>query len=152
MAVVVLIAGIPWKAVPIPAPRPLRQFIAPVAVEAYTTSFEFNFLPSMAAEIHCPIADPTVPEPNATAPPAARLPKHAAPAALVATGVGGVAGGALICAGANSMIGSYVSEATGGSSIAGWVGGMITGAACGTGAGLAGNLLVQAATATGAAG
>ena len=71
--------------------------------------------------------------------------------ALVATGVGGVAGGALICAGANSMIGSYVSETTGGSSVAGWVGGMITGAACGTGAGLAGNLLVQATNATGAA-
>lgn len=71
--------------------------------------------------------------------------------ALVATGVGGVAGGTLICAGANSMIGSYVSEATGGSSVAGWVGGMITGAACGTGAGLAGNLLVQATNATGAA-
>ena len=71
--------------------------------------------------------------------------------ALVATGVGGVAGGALICAGANSMIGSYVSEATGCSSVAGWVGGMITGAACGTGAGLAGNLLVQATNATGAA-
>lgn len=46
----------------------------------------------------------------------------------VATGVGGVAGGALICAGANSIIGSYVSEATGGSSVAGWVGGMVTGA------------------------
>ena len=71
--------------------------------------------------------------------------------ALVATGVGGVAGGALICAGANSMIGSYVSEATGGSSAAGWVGGMITGAMCGTGAGFAGNLLVQATNATGAA-
>ena len=43
--------------------------------------------------------------------------------AMVATGVGGVAGGALICAGANSIIGSYVSEATGGSSVAGWTGG-----------------------------
>jgi hypothetical protein len=71
--------------------------------------------------------------------------------ALVATGVGGVAGGALICAGANSMVGSYVSEATGGSSVAGWAGGMITGATCGTGAGFAGNLLVQATNATGAA-
>ena len=69
---------------------------------------------------------------------------------LVATGVGGIAGGALICAGTNSMIGSYISEATGGSSAAGWVGGMITGAACGTGAGLAGNLFVQATNATGA--
>lgn len=70
---------------------------------------------------------------------------------LVATGVGGVAGGALICTGANSIIGSYVSEATDGSSVAGWVGGMITGAACGAGAGLAGNLLMQATNATGAA-
>lgn len=71
--------------------------------------------------------------------------------ALVATGAGGVAGGALICAGANSMIGSYVSESAGGSSVAGWAGGMITGAACGTGAGLAGNLFVQATSTTGAA-
>ena len=71
--------------------------------------------------------------------------------ALLATGVGGVAGGALICAGTNSMVGSYVSEATGGSSVAGWAGGMITGAACGTGAGLAGSLYIQATNATGAA-
>ena len=71
--------------------------------------------------------------------------------ALVATGVGGVVGGALICAGTNSMIGSYVSEATDGSSTAGWAGGMITGLACGMGAGVAGNLLIQATNATGAA-
>ena len=70
--------------------------------------------------------------------------------ALVATGVGGLAGGSLICAGANSIIGSYISEATGGSSFAGWAGGMITGAMCGTGAGLAGKLLVDATAATGA--
>ena len=71
--------------------------------------------------------------------------------ALVATGVGGVAGGALICAGANSIIGSYTSEAAGGSSVEGWAGGMATGAMCGTGAGIAGNLLMEATVATGAA-
>ena len=71
--------------------------------------------------------------------------------AMVATGVGGVAGGTLICAGANSIIGSYVSEATGGSADAGWVGGMITGTACGMGAGFAGNMLVQATEAVGTA-
>lgn len=49
------------------------------------------------------------------------------------------------------MIGGYVSEATGGASVAGWAGGMITGAMCGTGAGLAGNLFVQATNATGVA-
>ena len=70
--------------------------------------------------------------------------------ALVATGVGGVAGGSLICAGANSIIGSYVSEAAGGSSVAGWAGGMITGAVSGAGAGLAGNLLEQATRSVGA--
>ena len=70
---------------------------------------------------------------------------------FVATGFGGVAGGALICAGANSIIGSYTSEASGGSSVAGWVGGMATGAICGAGAGVAGNLLVQATSSTGAA-
>ena len=70
--------------------------------------------------------------------------------ALVATGVGGVAGGALICAGTNSIIGSYISEEAGGSSVAGWAGGMITGAMCGTGAGLAGNMLVQATNTVGA--
>lgn len=71
--------------------------------------------------------------------------------AMVATGVGGVAGGALICAGTNSIVGSYVSEATGGSSDAGWAGGMITGAACGMGAGFAGNMLVQATETVGTA-
>ena len=68
---------------------------------------------------------------------------------LIATGVGGITGGVLVCAGANSLIGSYVSEATGGSSLAGWAGGMITGATCGTGAGLAGNLFIQATNTVG---
>ena len=66
---------------------------------------------------------------------------------LVATGVGGVAGGMLICAGANSIIGSYTNEAAGGSSLAGWVGGMVTGAVCGLGAGIAGNLFCAATNA-----
>lgn len=70
---------------------------------------------------------------------------------LVATGVGGVAGSSLICAGVNSIVGSYVSEATGESSTAGWVGGMITGAFCGAGAGFAGELFLKATTATGIA-
>ena len=71
--------------------------------------------------------------------------------ALVATGVGGPVGGALICAGANSIVGSYVSESTGGSSNAGWVGGMVTGAACGTGAWYGGILFEGATESVGAA-
>lgn len=70
--------------------------------------------------------------------------------ALVATGVGGPAGGTLICAGVNSIAGSYISEASGGSSVAGWVGGMITGSVSGLGASIAGNLLTRAAGVTGA--
>ena len=69
--------------------------------------------------------------------------------ALIATGIGGVAGGALICAGANSIIGSYASEASGGTSLAGWTGGMITGGICGIGAGLAGGLLLNASASVG---
>ena len=69
---------------------------------------------------------------------------------LTATGVGGVLGGALICAGANSIISSYISEMSGGSATAGWVGGLITGIS-GIGAGLAGNLFLSATEATGAA-
>ena len=72
-------------------------------------------------------------------------------AVLIATGVGGIAGGSLICAGANAIIGSYVSEASGGSSTAGWVGGMVTGAISGIGAGAAGNLLISATNMTGVA-
>ncbi len=58
--------------------------------------------------------------------------------AMIATGIGGVAGGALLCAGVNSIIGSYASEASGGTSIAGWLGGLITGGLSGIGAGAAG--------------
>ena len=68
---------------------------------------------------------------------------------FVATGFGGPAGGALICSGVNSMIGSYVAESTGGSSVSGWVGGMITGATCGYGAGYSGELLAKATNAIG---
>lgn len=71
--------------------------------------------------------------------------------AMVVTDVGDVAGGALICAGSNSIIGAYTSEASGGSTVAGWTGGMITGAACGLGAGVAGGLLTNATNATGVA-
>ena len=70
---------------------------------------------------------------------------------LVATGVGGAAGGALICAGANSIIGSYISEASGGTSVAGWFGGMATGAICGAGAGVAGAMFEEATTLVGGA-
>ena len=63
---------------------------------------------------------------------------------LVATGIGGIAGGTLICASANSIISSYISEASGGSSFAGWIGGMISGAFCGAGAGFAGKLFLDA--------
>ena len=69
--------------------------------------------------------------------------------ALTATGVGGVLGGALICAGANSIIGSYTSEAAGGSSTAGWIGGAITGGLCGVGAGWAAKVLNVATRAVG---
>ena len=68
---------------------------------------------------------------------------------LVATGAGGVLGGALICAGANSIIGSYLSEASGGSSLAGWAGGMATGMICGAGAGFGGMLFNAAAETAG---
>ena len=70
---------------------------------------------------------------------------------LVATGGGGAVGSALICAGANSIIGGYVSESTGGSSVAGWVGGMITGAVSGSGASVGGGFLVEATKTTGVA-
>ena len=72
--------------------------------------------------------------------------------ALTATGVGGPVGGALIAAGANSIVGAYVNEANGGSTTAGWVGGAVTGAISGYGAGVAGKLIVDASGAAGTAG
>ena len=71
--------------------------------------------------------------------------------ALTATGVGGPVGGALIAAGANSIVGAYVNEANGGSTTAGWVGGAVTGAISGLGAGLAGNYMVTASGVAGTA-
>ena len=71
--------------------------------------------------------------------------------ALIATGAGGPLGGALICAGVNSIIGSYTNEAAGGSSTAGWVGGGITGLICGAGAGMAGTAFCDATKAVGLA-
>ncbi len=63
---------------------------------------------------------------------------------MIATGVSCVAGGVLLCAGVNSIIGSYSSEASGGTSLAGWTGGFITGALSGLGAGWGGKLLMRA--------
>ncbi len=71
--------------------------------------------------------------------------------ALVATGVGSTAGAALISAGANSIINSYVSEASGGSSDAGWVSGMISGGISGLGAGVGGDYLIRATQSVGTA-
>lgn len=70
---------------------------------------------------------------------------------FVATGFGGPAGGALICAGANSIINSYVTEASGGSATAGWFGGMVTGALSGLGAGIAGQIFSDATKIAGVA-
>lgn len=57
---------------------------------------------------------------------------------LCATGVGGILGGVLIGAGAGSLINGYVTEASGGDFTAGYIGGAISGALCGVGAGLGG--------------
>lgn len=62
----------------------------------------------------------------------------------IASGLCPTLGGALICAGVNSIIGSYTAEAAGGSSTAGWIGGGITGLICGAGAGIAGDILFAA--------
>ena len=63
---------------------------------------------------------------------------------LCATGVGGIFGGVLIGAGAGSLINGYVTEANGGDFTAGYIGGVISGALCGVGAGLGGLALVAA--------
>ena len=72
--------------------------------------------------------------------------------ACVATGFGGPLGGTLICASVNSIIGSYSSESTGGSSFAGWIGGAVTGTLCSVGAGLSGSLLLSATKSVGISG
>ena len=68
---------------------------------------------------------------------------------LTASGVGGILGGILISAGANSIIAGYVNESYGGSYTGGWCGGLIIGAGCGTGAGLAGKLMLLASESVG---
>ena len=62
-----------------------------------------------------------------------------------ATGFGGIIGGVLLSAGVESLIGGYTNELSGGDFDVGCIGGMISGALCGTGAGL-GGLAFQAAT------
>ncbi len=64
--------------------------------------------------------------------------------ALILTGVGTFAGPTFICAGVNSIIGSYISEASGGSSFAGWIGGIVLGTFSGLGMGYAGELYLAA--------
>ena len=66
---------------------------------------------------------------------------------LCATGVGGVLGGVLIGAGAGSLIGGYVAKASGDDFTAGYIGGAISGALCGVGAGLGGFAFVAASEA-----
>ena len=63
---------------------------------------------------------------------------------LVLSGGGALLGGILIGAGAGSLINGYVNEANGGSFLAGYIGGAISGALCGAGAGIAGNLYMSA--------
>lgn len=58
--------------------------------------------------------------------------------AFCAAGFGSILGGVLLGAGAGSLINGFVTEASGGSFTAGWVGGAISGALCGVGAGLGG--------------
>ena len=70
---------------------------------------------------------------------------------LTATGVGGVLGGVLISAGVGSLINGYINEASGGSFGAGWVGGLVSGALCGLGAGFAGSLMLAATNIVGMA-
>ena len=64
--------------------------------------------------------------------------------ALSATGVGGFFGGALLGMGAGSLINGYTNENNDGSYLAGWIGGVVSGFICGTGAGIGGSLLVSA--------
>ena len=67
---------------------------------------------------------------------------------LCATGVGGIAGGVLIGAGAGSLINGYVAKANGGDFTAGYIGGAISGALCGVGAGFGGLAFMTAANVT----
>lgn len=67
---------------------------------------------------------------------------------LCATGVGGILGGVLIGVGAGSLINGYVTEANGGNFVAGYIGGAISGALCGVGAGLGGIAFAAASEVT----
>ncbi len=69
---------------------------------------------------------------------------------MSATGIGGIAGGVLIGAGAGSLINGYVNEANGGSFVAGYIGGAFSGALCGVGAGLDGLAFTAATNSVGA--
>ena len=69
--------------------------------------------------------------------------------ALIATGVGGFAGGALLSAGINSMVTGYLNEAQGGSFTAGWAGGAVLGGIIGAGASLGGSALMAASSSVG---
>ena len=66
---------------------------------------------------------------------------------MATAGIGSVIGGALIGAGAGSLINGYVTEANGGDFTAGYIGGAISGALCGLGAGSGGAALVAASKA-----
>lgn len=75
----------------------------------------------------------------------------AASGAMAVVGIGlmftplGILGGALLTAGVSSMVGGYISEQSGGSFTAGWVGGAVAGFVAGLGAGF-GASLYHAAT------
>ena len=69
--------------------------------------------------------------------------------ALIATGVGGFAGGALLSAGINSIVTGYLNEAQGGSFTAGWAGGAVLGGIVGAGASLGGSALMAASSTVG---
>lgn len=66
---------------------------------------------------------------------------------VATAGIGSVIGGALIGAGAGSLINGYVTEANGGDFTAGYIGGAISSALCGLGAGFGGAALVAASEA-----
>lgn len=66
---------------------------------------------------------------------------------VATAGIGSVIGGALIGAGAGSLINGYVTEANGGDFTAGYIGGAISGALCGLGAGFGGAAFVAASEA-----
>ncbi|MDY4937354.1 MAG: RHS repeat-associated core domain-containing protein, partial [Candidatus Onthovivens sp.] len=66
---------------------------------------------------------------------------------VATAGIGSVIGGALIGAGSGSLINGYVTEVNGGDFTAGYIGGAISGALCGLGAGFGGAAFVAASEA-----